>query len=66
MPEMNGQDLSKIILSICPNIKTLFMSGYTSDAFTGNSNLLEYHFIKKPFTILSLSTKVLEMLRDGQ
>jgi PAS domain S-box-containing protein len=31
MPEMNGRDLAKNILSIYPNLKRLFMSGYTAN-----------------------------------
>jgi CheY-like chemotaxis protein len=31
MPEMNGRELAKSILSIYPRVKRLFMSGYTAD-----------------------------------
>ena len=30
MPEMNGRDLSKKLLSMYPGLKCLFMSGYTA------------------------------------
>ena len=33
MPVMDGRDLAKQILSICPNIKVLFMSGYITQFF---------------------------------
>lgn len=29
MPEMNGRDMAKNLLSIYPNLKRLLMSGYT-------------------------------------
>ncbi len=31
MPEMNGRDLAKNLLSLYPDLKRLFMSGYTAD-----------------------------------
>ena len=31
MPEMNGRDLARNLLSLYPEIKRLFMSGYTAD-----------------------------------
>lgn len=31
MPEMNGRDLSRQIQNLYPDIKVLFMSGYTAD-----------------------------------
>ena len=31
MPEMNGRDLAKCLISLFPHLKSLFMSGYTAD-----------------------------------
>ncbi|WP_198002411.1 PAS domain-containing hybrid sensor histidine kinase/response regulator [Chlorobium ferrooxidans] len=63
MPEMNGQDLSEIILAVRPDIKILFMSGYTADALGGTTNIhTEHHFIRKPFTITSLNNAVFDTL----
>jgi CheY-like chemotaxis protein len=63
MPEMNGKELSIKILSIFPQLKTLFMSGYTLDmtALNGVSEN-EMHFIRKPFRINELTEKICAIL----
>ncbi len=66
MPEMNGRDLSDKLLSIRPDMKVLFMSGYTADNIA-NHGVLDngVNFIQKPFTIKALSKKVAAVLADG-
>ena len=63
MPEMNGRDLAKSMLSLYPNIKRLFMSGYTANVIAHNG-VLDYgvHFIQKPFSARDLATRVRETL----
>ena len=39
MPEMNGRDLAKNICSHYPNLKCLFMSGYTANVIAHNGVL---------------------------
>jgi CheY-like chemotaxis protein len=59
MPEMNGRDLTKNILTHYPNISCLFMSGYTADVIAHQGVLDEgVNFIQKPFSIKDLSVKV--------
>ncbi len=59
MPEMNGSELSKKIHTFRPELKTLFMSGYTADVIANNTLLNSgINFIQKPFNINSLSTAV--------
>ena len=55
LPEMNGCDLSKKLLSLYPDLRTLFMSGYTNDIITGHG-LLDpgVNFIQKPFSTNTL------------
>ena len=63
MPEMNGRDLAKNILSVYPDIKRLFMSGYTADVIAHQGVLDEgVHFIQKPFTMDDLAAKLREVL----
>ena len=63
MPEMNGRDLAKTILSIYPNLKRLFMSGYTANVIAHHGVLDEgVNFIQKPFSQIQLGTKVREVL----
>ena len=63
MPEMNGRDLARKILSLYPGIKRLFMSGYTADVIVHQGVLDEgVHFISKPFSVKGLADKVRETL----
>jgi PAS domain S-box-containing protein len=63
MPEMNGRDLAKNLTSLYPELKCLFMSGYTGNVIAHQSLLEEgVDFIQKPFSIQQLSAKVREAL----
>lgn len=63
MPEMNGKDLSNKIQEFFPEIRTIFMSGYTADAIVNRGVLDEgVNFIGKPFSIEALAVKVREVL----
>ena len=65
MPEMNGRDLARRLLSLYPGIKRLFMSGYTADVIAHHGVLDEgVRFIQKPFSKAELSMKIREAL-DG-
>jgi two-component system, cell cycle sensor histidine kinase and response regulator CckA len=63
MPEMNGRDLARKLLSLDPRLKCLFMSGYTADVIAQRGVLDEgVSFIQKPFSIKDLSDKIRETL----
>ncbi|WP_167496555.1 transporter substrate-binding domain-containing protein [Desulfopila sp. IMCC35006] len=63
MPEMNGRDLARNLLSLYPDIKRLFMSGYTADVIAHHGVLDEgVYFIQKPFSMHDLAAKVREVL----
>ena len=63
MPGMDGGQLAQLINTVKPDVKVLFMSGYTSDVLAQRS-LLEQNtaFIAKPFTRNELACKVREIL----
>ncbi|NLF95681.1 MAG: PAS domain S-box protein [Candidatus Riflebacteria bacterium] len=67
MPEMNGKDLALELKKLQPNLKVIFMSGYTADIIADqemlNRNLA---FIEKPFTQQRLAEIVRESLEKGQ
>ncbi len=66
MPEMNGRDLAKTLLSLYPDLKRLFMSGYTANVIAHHGVLDEgVHFIQKPFSMAELGKKVREALGEG-
>lgn len=66
MPEMNGQDLAHRILSLKPDIKTLFVSGYPADVISTHGILNKgVEFLPKPFTRSELALKLNDVLRQG-
>ena len=63
MPKMNGKVLYKKLKSAKPDLKVLYMSGYTANVIVNQGVLNKgVHFISKPFNILELSQKVHETL----
>ena len=59
MPEMNGRDLAKNLLSLYPRMKRLFMSGYTANVIAHHGVLDKgVNFIQKPFSGKDLAAKV--------
>jgi len=63
MPGMNGHDLAKELLKQHPNLKRLFMSGYTADVIAPHGVLEKgVHFIQKPFSMHQLAAKVRQAL----
>ena len=65
MPEMNGRDLAGNLLSLYPNLKRLFMSGYTASVIAHHGVLDEgVQFIQKPFAKQDLAIKVREVLDE--
>jgi YesN/AraC family two-component response regulator len=65
MPEMNGRELAGNLLSHYPDLKRLFMSGYTADIIAHHGVLNEgVHFIQKPFSMKDVGGKLRETLED--
>lgn len=63
MPELNGKELKEQIESIKPDIKVLFMSGYTANVIAHKGVLAsEINFIEKPFSPKDLAGKVRDVL----
>jgi CheY-like chemotaxis protein len=63
MPRMNGQELAKKLLSLHPNLLSLFMSGYSANVIAQHGVLdKNINFIQKPFAIQALAAKVREVL----
>ena len=66
MPEMNGRDLAKHLTSVQPDLKVVFMSGFTADVIAVDGILHEgVNFLQKPFSKRDLGYKVREAL-DGE
>jgi PAS domain S-box-containing protein len=59
MPEMNGRDLAGQLIPLYPEIKRLFMSGYTSNVIAHHGVLDKgVAFIQKPFSMADMTEKV--------
>ncbi|MBF0411639.1 MAG: GAF domain-containing protein [Desulfamplus sp.] len=59
MPTMNGRELAKNILTIYPDIKVLFMSGYTANVIAHHGVLDPgVNFLQKPFSKDELANSV--------
>jgi len=63
MPEMSGRILAEKLLAIQPDLKIVFMSGYTDDAIVRHGILdAGSHFIPKPLTPTLLIHRIREFL----
>ncbi|MGC2235427.1 MAG: PAS domain S-box protein [Pyrinomonadaceae bacterium] len=66
MPEMGGRELKDRLSGLRPEMKVLFMSGYTDDAIVHHGILnSDIPFIQKPFAPNALSIKVREVLDEN-
>jgi two-component system, cell cycle sensor histidine kinase and response regulator CckA len=67
MPGMNGRVLAQTLQARYPNLKLLFMSGYTADIIAHNGVLEEgIQFIQKPYSIHDLAAKLRAALASGK
>jgi len=66
LPGMNGVALAGQIRQLRPELKVLFMSGYTADALT-QSGVLEQgiHSLRKPFAPDEITKRITDVLADS-
>jgi two-component system cell cycle sensor histidine kinase/response regulator CckA len=63
MPGMSGRELAERLRGARPEIRTVYMSGYTDDAVVLHGILAEdMAFLQKPFTAAELARRVREVL----
>src|SRR5579883_2766656 len=67
MPGMNGRDLADKLKLLDPSLKTIFMSGYTSNPVIrkGFSDP-RVAYLQKPFTLEALDKKIKQVLEDSE
>ena len=67
MPKISGRDLSQMLESLRPDLKTIYMSGYTDDAVLRHGiHNLDATFLQKPFSLGTLARKVRETLGETE
>jgi two-component system cell cycle sensor histidine kinase/response regulator CckA len=67
MPRMDGPSLIKEVRALHPDMKVIFISGYTEDAFRKRlGDETDIHFLPKPFSLKQLAGKVKEVMQDGK
>lgn len=64
MPEMSGLELAQRLKGSKPNLKVLYMSGYTDQMIVHHGLLVGEDFLQKPFAPLSLAHKVRKVLDE--
>ncbi len=63
MPEMNGRELAEQLRAVRPNLKCLYMSGYTADVIAHRGLLDEgVNFIQKPFGCDDFALRIRQVL----
>jgi two-component system cell cycle sensor histidine kinase/response regulator CckA len=63
MPGMTGRELADSLKPLLPNMRVLYMSGYTDHAILHHGVVEEgVNYIEKPFTVNALTYKVREVL----
>jgi two-component system cell cycle sensor histidine kinase/response regulator CckA len=63
MPLMSGRQLAEELTAMRPELKVLYMSGYTDDAIVRHGLLdASLSFIQKPFDAATAARKVREVL----
>jgi FixJ family two-component response regulator len=63
MPKMSGRELSEMLTSLRPGVKTIHISGYADDAVLRHGiHELGAHFLQKPFSLGTLAREVSDTL----
>ncbi len=63
MPQMNGREVAEELARLRPEMKVLYMSGYTFDIVVLHGVAeADTALLQKPFTLESLTSKVREVL----
>ncbi len=63
MPGMNGRELAEHVTNLLPNVRVLYMSGYTENA-VGEDGMLDagINLLQKPFSLPALKDRISEVL----
>jgi two-component system, cell cycle sensor histidine kinase and response regulator CckA len=66
MPRMDGPSLVREVRELYPQMKVIFISGYTEDTFRQRLDSdSDIDFLPKPFSLKQLATRVRDVLGVG-
>jgi two-component SAPR family response regulator len=66
MPGMNGRVLAERVAALLPNIRVLFVSGYTEHFIVDRGVLKKgIEFLAKPYSIEQLARRVRDVLHEA-
>jgi two-component system cell cycle sensor histidine kinase/response regulator CckA len=66
MPGLDGPSMIRQVRETHPDMKVVFISGYTEDSFRKRLDVADdIHFLPKPFTLQQLASKVKEMMEEA-
>jgi DNA-binding response OmpR family regulator len=66
MPDMTGKQVADQLVSMRPGMKVLYISGYSGDVLARHGVLdSDVAYLSKPFTPVTLSARVREILGSG-
>lgn len=66
MPGLDGPSMIRQVRETHPDLKVVFISGYTEDSFRKRLDVVEdIHFLPKPFTLQQLASKVKEIMEEA-
>jgi CheY-like chemotaxis protein len=66
MPGMNGREMANQILEILPELRVVFMSGYTEQALLQGELSPRFEYLQKPFTLETLTRKLAQALAQTE
>jgi two-component system cell cycle sensor histidine kinase/response regulator CckA len=66
MPGMDGPAMARAIRKAKPTLPILFMSGYAEEQLRNDIDIVDMHFIAKPFSVQQISDKVAGVLAAGR
>lgn len=65
MPQLGGREMAERLKAMTPNLKTLFISGYTDEAIARQGVLdVGTAFLSKPFSCATLARRVRQLLDE--
>ncbi|GGD95993.1 hypothetical protein GCM10011515_14900 [Tsuneonella deserti] len=66
MPGMDGPSMARAIRRVRPSLPILFMSGYAEEQLRREIDIVDMHFIAKPFSVQQIADKVGGVLSNAR